>query len=150
MADDNSTDAFKIGYKRPPPHSRFRPGHSGNPRGKRKGLRNFATDAKAMLKAPVSLTEKGEAKRVSTQEAALLRLKEKALKGDARALEQVLRLAQIFNDEHLIDGAGTRDPASEDREILAAYAESLRLRASAPLKSDTAAGDGPPRASADG
>ena len=59
MTDNNSPRDVSVGYKRPPSHTRFRPGQSGNPKGKKKGLRNFATDARAMLKAKVSLTEKG-------------------------------------------------------------------------------------------
>jgi Family of unknown function (DUF5681) len=128
---DASNDAFKTGYKRPPLNTRFRPGVSGNPRGRQKGLRNFGTDVKATLTASVSLTDKGKTKRVSTQEAMLLRLKEKALKGDPRALEQLIRLAQIFNEEGPQAGTDRQDMPAEDREILEAYAEAARSRPSA-------------------
>src|SRR5271155_6015919 len=87
----------EVGYKRPPRHSRFRPGQSGNPSGRQKAMRNFATDRRATLEASVALNDKGKARRVSTQEAALLRLKEKALKGDSRALDRLIDLARIFN-----------------------------------------------------
>ena len=99
MTEANSADEFNVGYKRPPRHTRFHRGESGNPGGLRPGVRNFATDVKAVLKAPVALSEKGKTRRVSTQEAVLLRLKEKALKGDPRALDQFIRLAQIFNGD---------------------------------------------------
>jgi Family of unknown function (DUF5681) len=128
MSNPDSPDDFKVGYKRPPRHSQFPPGRSGNPRGRQKGVRNFATDVKATLAGPVALNEKGKAKRVSTQEAALLRLKEKALKGDTRSLEQVIRLAQIFNDDGPDHALGGQDIAAEDREILEAYAEALQSR----------------------
>jgi Family of unknown function (DUF5681) len=80
MTEANSEDASKVGYKRPPRHSRFRSGQSGNPRGRERGVRNLRTDVKATLAGSVVLNERGKAKRVSTQEAMLLRLKEKALK----------------------------------------------------------------------
>src|SRR5688572_30362761 len=32
--------SYDVGYGRPPVHSRFKPGHSGNPRGRPKGARN--------------------------------------------------------------------------------------------------------------
>jgi hypothetical protein len=44
---------------------------------------------------------------VSTQEAALLRLREKALKGDARSLDRLLELAQTFNNDAVIEILGS-------------------------------------------
>ena len=127
MSLDDSSDGRKVGYKTPPLHSRFKKGQSGNPVGKKKGLRNLATDAQEMLGSPVSLNEKGKAKRVSTQQAALLRLREKALNGDLRALEHLLRYAHLFNAGHSHDPTGGADIADEDRQILAAY-QRLQLR----------------------
>ncbi len=60
------------------------------------------------LEVPVRLNEQGKARRVSTQEAALLRLREMALKGDARSLDRLLALAQIFNNGAAIESLGTR------------------------------------------
>ena len=57
MADKSD----KIGYGRPPVHSRFKPGQSGNPRGRPKGSLNFETDLKRTLQAPVTLNEWGQA-----------------------------------------------------------------------------------------
>jgi hypothetical protein len=92
-------DRYEVGYGKPPEHSRFVPGRSGNPKGRPKGVRNFRTDVKATLVAPVELTKDGRPRKMSTQAAALLRLRQKALNGDARALERLLALAQTFNDE---------------------------------------------------
>jgi hypothetical protein len=130
MTSTDSKDGFKVGYKRPPRHSQFPPGRSGNPEGRQPGVRNLATDVKATLASPVALNEKGKPKRISTQEAMLLRLKEKALKGDARALELLIRLAQMFNVDGLNHTSSVQDMAAEDREILEAYAETLRSRPS--------------------
>ena len=68
MSEANPEDDFKVGYKSPPRHSRFRRGQSGNPRGRQRGLRNFGTDVKATLAGPVAVNEQGKAKRVSSQE----------------------------------------------------------------------------------
>jgi Family of unknown function (DUF5681) len=133
MTDTDPPNDFKVGYKRPPRHSWFPPGRSGNPGGRRPGVRNFATDVKATLAGQVALNEKGKARRVSTQEAVLLRLKEKALKGDARSLEQVIRLAQIFNDDGPNRPSSLQDMMAEDHEILEAYAETLRSRPSSAI-----------------
>ena len=95
---------------------------SGNPRGRQKGVRNFAADVKRTLEIPVTLSENGKSKRVSTQEALILRLREKALKGDARALETLLSLARTHNED-FVGQSQDRSLAVEDQTILDAYLE---------------------------
>ena len=126
MTDETNEDGFAVGYKKPPRHSRFQPGQSGNPRGRQKGVRNLATDVKRTLEVPVRLNDQGKARRVSSQEAALLRLMEKALMGDLRALAQFLELAKIFNNSSAVATAGNEVLAAEDQAILDAYAEDIR------------------------
>ena len=121
MTDETSDDGFAVGYKKPPQHSRFQPGRSGNPRGKQKGVRNFGSDVKRTLEVPVRLNEQGRARRVSTQVAGLLRLREKALKGNARSLDQLLELAKTFNNSAAVESVGDEALAAEDQAILDAY-----------------------------
>ena len=128
MTDETSDDGFTVGYKKPPHHSRFQPGRSGNPRGKQKGVRNLGSDVKRTLEVPVRLNEQGRARRVSTQHAVLLRLREKALKGDARSIVQILELAKIFNNSTAVESAGDKALAAEDQAIIDAYAEEVRSR----------------------
>src|SRR5580693_5036962 len=128
MTSENSEDDFKVGYKKPPQHSRFQPGRSGNPHGKQKGVRNLGSDVKRTLEVPVRLNEQGRARRVSTQHAVLLRLREKALKGDARSLDRFLELAKIFNDRAVVESVGDEALAAEDQAILDAYAVYVRPR----------------------
>ena len=121
-------DNDKVGYKRPPRHSRFRPGQSGNPRGREKGVRNLGSDVKRTLEVPVRLNEQGKARRISTQEAILLRLREKALKGDARSLDRLVALAQIFNNDAAAGSLGEQAATAEDQAILDAYAAEIKSR----------------------
>jgi hypothetical protein len=96
-------------------HSRFEPGKSGNPKGRRKGVRNFKTDLKAILKIPIKVTRDGKPRKISTQEAMLLRLREKALSGVTRELLQLILLAQSYNDEELPE---VRSLPASDEAIL--------------------------------
>src|SRR5215468_3742147 len=121
MTDETSDDGFMVGYKKPPHHSRFQPGRSGNPRGRQKGVRNIGSDVKRTLEVPVRLSEQGKARRVSTQEAALLRLREKALKGDARSLDRLLELARTFNNVSDLGSPSDQTISAEDQAILDAY-----------------------------
>jgi Family of unknown function (DUF5681) len=131
VTDETNEDGFAVGYKKPPRHSRFQPGQSGNPRGRQKGVRNLATDVKRTLEVPVRVNDQGKAKRVSSQEAVLLRLREKALMGDLRALAQFLDLAKIFNNSSAVATTGGEALAAEDRAILDAFAEDIRSQPAA-------------------
>ncbi len=122
------SDEYEVGHGKPPKHTQFKESQSGNPKGRPKGSNNFRTDVKHTLKEPVRLNKGGKRKTVSTQEAALLRLREKALSGDARALERLLALAQVYNDEQLVSDASQQITA-EDAEVLKAYNERLLRRA---------------------
>jgi hypothetical protein len=61
-------------------------------------MRNLASDVKRMLEVPVKLTDHGKAKRVSTQEAMLPRLREKALKGDGIGQKKRCGAAIVADD----------------------------------------------------
>ena len=41
---------YEVGRGKPPLHTRFKPGESGNPKGRPKGVRNFKTDVQATLR----------------------------------------------------------------------------------------------------
>jgi hypothetical protein len=114
---------YRVGYGKPPKHSRFRPGHSGNPSGRKKGARNLATDVKRTLKVPVKVNEGGRSRKVSTQVGMLMLLREKALKGDARALDRFLELGIRFNNEPASEAS--QPLSTDDQAILQAYAKEI-------------------------
>jgi hypothetical protein len=83
-----------VGYKSPPTHSRFKPGQSGNPAGRRKGSQNLKTIFEKILKEEVSLREGNEVRRVSKAEALMRGLVIGALKGDHRSIGTLFRIAE--------------------------------------------------------
>jgi Family of unknown function (DUF5681) len=108
----------EVGYGKPPKHTQFKSGQSGNPKGRPKGSRNFKTELLEKLQSPVKITQNGRVKRVSTQRAGLEVLTAKAIHGDQRALEQLIRLAEKHSQPVIsIDDA--LDP--DDQDILDAY-----------------------------
>jgi hypothetical protein len=82
----------KVGYGRPPAATRFKPGQSGNPKGRPKGSLNLKTDLRNELSETIHIREGERSLKVSKQRAMLKSLVAKALKGDARAANVVLRL----------------------------------------------------------
>ena len=85
---------YDVGYGKPPKHTRFKPGKSGNPKGRPKVRKNFrALLAEALFKK-VTVSDGGQIREISRVEALLTALVAKAIKGDARSLETLLRLMQ--------------------------------------------------------
>jgi hypothetical protein len=113
-------EGYTVGYGKPPIHGQFQKGQSGNTAGRRKGVRNLGTDVKRTLATPVRVKENGRTRKKSTQESALMVLREKALRGDARALDRLLDLAARFNND-AEPGQAQQLPA-DDQALLAAYA----------------------------
>jgi hypothetical protein len=133
---ENGAGDYEIGYGRPPIHSQFRPGQSGYPAGRRKGVRNLKTDVMRTLKTPVKVKEGGRSKTMSTQEGILLVLREKALRGDARALNAFVALALRYNSDPGEIGP-TQGLAADDQAILAAYAAEVAAAATAPANTQS-------------
>ena len=109
---------YTVGYGKPPPEHRFKPGRSGNPRGRPRGARGFKADVEATLSARISVNEQGRSRRISVQEAVLKRLVQKGLgDGDIRALARLLALAQQVDSSVPL----VPEPlADEDRALLEA------------------------------
>lgn len=118
-----------IGYGSPPRHTRFKQGQSGNPRGRPKGSSNFVSDLKDTLQAPITLNDGGKSRRVTTQKAALLRLREKALKGDVRALDKLLSYAMTISGSPAEDTV--KSPSVDDHAILEAFRQQILAEANA-------------------
>jgi hypothetical protein len=82
-----------VGYGRPPVHSRFKKGRSGNPRGRPKHSRNLKTIIRQAFTDRITVRE-GETRRSITKiEGVVLRQVEAALKGNERAALAVLKMA---------------------------------------------------------
>ncbi|MGY3346649.1 MULTISPECIES: DUF5681 domain-containing protein [unclassified Bradyrhizobium] len=111
-----STDA--VGYGKPPEHSQFKPGQSGNPKGRPKGTRNFKTDVREMLQSPVNITKDGRIKSITTQRASLERLRSDALNGNQRANENLLRYGEKLDEANVTVDAPLE---AGDQAILDAY-----------------------------
>ena len=93
-ADESSKQVsdYEVGYRRPPAHTRFKPGRSGNPKGRPKAARGLNTLARELLMAKVPVRTGSGEKRMHRIEAVLHKTFELALKGNPRALSQVLSL----------------------------------------------------------
>jgi hypothetical protein len=84
---------YSVGYGRPPSASRFKPGVSGNNRGRPKGSRNLKTEVEQAMTASISIQEGAKTKRVSMIAGVVRRQLHKALMGDGPAAITVIKMA---------------------------------------------------------
>jgi hypothetical protein len=84
---------YSVGYGRPPSASRFKPGVSGNARGRPKGSKNLNTQVTEAMTASISIQEGTKTKRVSMIAGVVLRQLHKALMGDGPAAITVIKMA---------------------------------------------------------
>ena len=85
---------YLVGYRRPPLHTRFKPGQSDNPSGRAKGSQNLRTLFQKIMKEEVSLREGSVTKKISKAEAILRGLVLGAMKGDSRSQMTLFKLAE--------------------------------------------------------
>ncbi len=112
---------YEVGHGKPPKSGQFKPNQSGNPNGRPKGSKNFKTDVRDTLSMLVPVTSSGKRATVTTQKAALMRLREKALKGDQRAMDRLLALAQVYNGDDLARDTQA-DVTAADKAIMQRFA----------------------------
>src|SRR5215469_6510602 len=106
---------YKVGPGRPPLHTRFKKGQSGNPRGPRS--KNLPALLVAVLDEPVVVTTGGESRRITKREAVVTQLVDKSAGADLRATKMLL---DIMRDIEKRAGAA---PPPEVSPFTAADAE---------------------------
>ena len=89
-----SDKPYKVGYKNPPKHTQFKPGHSGNPNGPGKRAETPKTVFKEEMAERFAITRKGKTVRVSALRIAVKQAKVKAMEGDLKAFALLLRLCE--------------------------------------------------------
>jgi hypothetical protein len=80
----------EVGFGKPPVHSRFRKGWSGNAKGRPKGTKNLRTDLSEVLQERITVTEGDRKVRMSKQRAIVKTLVARTLKGDSRSATTLL------------------------------------------------------------
>jgi len=121
---DHGADKSKIGYGRPPAEHQFKPGVSGNPKGRAPGSRSFIADLEEELRERVQVSENGKKTLVTKQRLLTKSMVNKGIKGDTRAAK--LTIDQIARHTPGQQDASDPAPLSEtDDAILRGFVERL-------------------------
>jgi hypothetical protein len=107
----------EVGFGKPPVHSRFRKGCSGNSKGRPKGTKNLRTDLTEVLQERITVTEGDRKVRMSKQRAVFKTLVAKTLKGDSRSATTLLNT--------MFRALGFADTADDVEEPLSANEQEL-------------------------
>ena len=87
---------YEVGYGRPPKHSQYKPGQSGNRKGRPKGSRNLRSELCKVLTDPLAITVGGKRRRVPALVAVQRVQLQQALKNDHRAAQLIFKNAKEF------------------------------------------------------
>ena len=109
---------YKVGYGRPPRQHQWRPGKSGNRRGRPKGRQNLKTDLQAELSQTITIREGDRQVRITKQRTLVKSTVAHAIKGDSRAQAKAFEL--------LLPAFGIDDEIENDRFVSPDDAEIVR------------------------
>jgi hypothetical protein len=98
---------YVVGYAKPPTASQFKPGQTGNAKGRPTGHKNLKTLIRQAMTARISVQEGSSNRQVSKIEGVVLRQLQNALKGNDRSAMAVIRMALQL---------GFLDDATEDHQ----------------------------------
>src|SRR5215467_10029470 len=115
----HSLGNYTVGKGRPPTATRWKPGQSGNPKGRPKGTRNAATMAKAELARKIVVNLNGVKRKMSVAQIAFRRLGDKSTGGDIKAFNYLLTLQDNVAPADVDTADGTT--SEQDKQIIENY-----------------------------
>jgi len=123
MPRDKKSD-YEVGYGKPPRHTRFAKGQSGNPRGRPPGTKSFTTLLDEALNERVLVAENGGRRKVSKRQAIVTQLVNRAATADFRAMKMLLDFARDTERQTEPGSSETAEFSEAEERVL----EQLRAR----------------------
>lgn len=107
----------EVGYGKPPKSNRFKPGKSGNPKGRPPGAKSREIILRELLNSKITMRRDGKVRKITVIEGIFHKVVEDSLKGNIKSATFLLnQLAAIASNE------GTESEIStDDKAVLDAY-----------------------------
>jgi Family of unknown function (DUF5681) len=115
---------YEIGWGKPPKSMRWRPGQSGNPKGRPRAKKNQLRLFREALEQKIRIEERGKERTITIIEAIIKRFVSQALKGDLKAIKLVLDMMAEFPEPTPLPEKITADMSPE--EIARTYFEMVK------------------------
>lgn len=120
----SNRNSYSVGYRRPPTHSQFKPGKSGNPRGRPKrsvlGFDNFLHQE---LLSTVLIQTNGKPQKLSKFEVILKQIVKRAMEGNFRFVRMMID-TPVFRS--LLQDPNRREFNSEEKKFLDSVREEAK------------------------
>ena len=86
----------EVGYGKPPKEHQFKPGQSGNIKGRPKSRKSGLTDISGLLNEPVKVKAGGKVREMGPFEAGLRKLAKRAVDKDLRAILKFVKICEEY------------------------------------------------------
>ena len=86
----------EVGYGNPPKEHQFKPGQSGNIKGRPKSRKSGLTDVSGLLNEPVKVKAGGKVREMGPFEAGLWKLAKRAVDKDLRAILKFVKICEEY------------------------------------------------------
>jgi Family of unknown function (DUF5681) len=113
----SKTHRYAVGYGRPPKETQFKPGRSGNPKGRPKGPRSIGAILREAIGQKVPVAEGGRTRRLPALEVMLRRLVNEAMRSDPKAIKLLLSLVERYTESTELE-PHLDELLADDQEIL--------------------------------
>ena len=122
---------YEIGKGRPPVNTRWRPGQSGNPRGRPRGSKNLINFLAEALNEKIQIQERGKLRPITAREAIIKRIVNEALKGNLKAANLLLgyepKIAENAKDQVTYEAERRFERLTPEERTAQAQAVYLRI-----------------------